>query len=260
VLAALVPLVEHAASAAFLVDFDGSLAPIVDDPDTAAALPEARDALAALVGQVALVAVVSGRPVAFLRDALRIDGITYVGQYGLERWDGEKVVGDPRVEPYLDAVEEIAAAATGELPGVLIERKNGLAVVLHWRQHPELGAGAQAWAARATAGTGLELHPARMAVEIRPPVPLDKGDVVRGLCDGYAAAAFAGDDAGDLPAFAALERLVADGRLGDAVRIGVASPEGPPELMARADVTVDGPPGLAALLRELGAEIRRAPA
>jgi trehalose 6-phosphate phosphatase len=253
------PLVEHATEAAVLVDFDGSLSPIVDDPTGAVALPEARDALAALVGGVALVAVVSGRPVAFLRDALGIDGVTCVGQYGLQRWDGTNVVTDPRVEPYLAPVEQIAAAATRELPGVLVERKDGVAVVLHWRQRPDLDGRAGAWAVEAVAGTGLELHPARMAVEIRPPVPVDKGDVVEALCDGMTAAAFAGDDSGDLPAFDALDRLRAQGRLGHAVHIGVASSEGPAELMARADVQVDGPAGLAVLLRELGDSISRGP-
>jgi trehalose 6-phosphate phosphatase len=259
-LAALRPLAEHAQHSAVLVDFDGSLSPIVDQPDAAVPLPAARDALAALVGQVALVAVVSGRPVTFLVDRLGIDGVTYVGQYGLQRWIGDRVVTDPRVEPYLAAVEETAVAAARDLPGALVERKDGLAVVVHWRQHPELEAPASEWAARAAASAGLELHPAKMAAELRPPVAMDKGDVVEELSRGVAAAAFAGDDAGDLAAFGALDRLQQDGRLEHAVRIAVRSPEAPPELVARADVVVDGPPGLAALLDDLAAAIRNAPA
>ncbi len=113
---------------------------------------------------------------------------------------------------------------------------------------------------RAGRPAGLELHPARMAVELRPPVPMDKGTVVEELCDGLAAAGFGGDDAGDLAAFAALERLAGSARLGHAVRIGVSSAEGPPELLTRADVVVDGPAGLAELLADLGEAIRRAPA
>jgi trehalose 6-phosphate phosphatase len=257
---ALDPFVEHAARAAMLVDFDGSLSPIVDDPGAAVALPAARDALASLVGRVGLVAVVSGRPVAYLRDALGIDGVTYVGQYGLQRWDGERVITDPRVEPFRAPIEAIAAAATEDLPGVFVERKDGVAVVLHWRRRPELDREAADWAARAAAGAGLELHPARMAAELRPPVPIDKGDVVEELCDGLDAAAFAGDDSGDLAAFDALDRMQAGGRLPVAVRIGVTSPEGPAELFERADLQVEGPAGLARLLADLGDAIRRAPA
>lgn len=258
--AALRPLAEHAQRAAVLVDFDGSLAPIVDDPDASRPLPAARDALRALVGRVALVAVVSGRPVAFLHDRIGLDGVTYVGQYGLQRWQGDRVITDPRVEPYLGPVEAIAVAASRELPGVLVERKDGVAVVVHWRQKPEMAGQAAAWAARAAAAAGLELHPAKMAAELRPPVPVDKGNVVEELCAGFAAAAFAGDDMGDLAAFDALDRLQAQGRLEHAVRIAVRSPEEPPDLVARADVRVDGPAGLATLLAELAAEITSAPA
>ncbi len=253
--AALDPLVAHAPRAAVLLDFDGTLAPIVDNPDAATVLPAAHDALASLVDRIGLVAVVSGRPVRFLRDALSLDGVTYVGQYGVQRWDGERVTTDPRVEPYLAAVEATARAATRELPGVLVERKEGVAVVLHWRQRPELGEQANEWAARAAESTGLARHPARMAAELRPPIPMDKGTVVDELCTGRDAAAYAGDDAGDLAAFDALDRLQSSGRLAHAVRVGVGSGEVPPELMTRADVHVDGPVGLAALLADLGTRL-----
>ncbi len=95
-----------------------------------------------------------------------------------------------------------------------------------------------------------------MAAELRPPVPMDKGTVVEELCAGRDAAAFAGDDAGDLAAFDGLDRLRSSGRLAHAVRIGVGSGEVVPELMTRADVHVDGPAGLAALLAELGTRLR----
>jgi trehalose 6-phosphate phosphatase len=260
VLAALRPLCEHARATGVLVDFDGSLAPIIDDPDASRPLPAARDALGALVGRVGLVAVISGRPVGFLRDRIGLDGMTYVGQYGLQRLVDGRVVTDPRVEPFLAPIEEVAQAASRELPGVLVERKDGVAVVLHWRQRPELEPATTAWAAEAAARAGLELHPAKMAAELRPPVPVGKGDVVTELCAGLTAAAFAGDDVGDLTAFDALDRLQHSGELRHTVRVAVRSSEAPPELITRADVTVDGPSGLAALLADLAGEITSAPA
>jgi hypothetical protein len=136
------------------------------------------------------------------------------------------VVTDPRVEPYLARVEEIAVAATHELPGLLVERKAGVAVVVHWRRRPEMADQAAAWVARAAARTGLELHPAKMAAELRPPVPVDKGTVVEELGDGLVAAAFAGDDVGDLAGFDARDRLERDGRL-HTLRIAVRSAEEP---------------------------------
>jgi trehalose 6-phosphate phosphatase len=254
--AAFEPLIAAPARAAVIVDFDGTLSPIVADPGAAVPLPAARDALAGLVGAVGTVAVVSGRPVAFLRGVLGIEGITYVGQYGLERWDGTRVVTDPRVEPFLPVIEEVAVAAERELPGLRVERKQGVAAVLHWREQPERGPEAEAWADAAARRSGLARHPAKMAVELRAPIPMDKGQAVAEVCAGVDAAAFAGDDAGDLAAFDALDRLQRDGALAAAVRVAVRSEEVPADLVARADLVVDGPAGVAVLLAELGARLR----
>ncbi|MGH9048683.1 MAG: trehalose-phosphatase [Acidimicrobiia bacterium] len=253
---ALGPLAAAPDRAAVLVDFDGSLAPIVDDPTDAVALPAARASLAALVDRVALVAVVSGRPVGVLAAKLGIDGLELVGQYGLERMVDGRTVPDQRVEPYVDAVAAVADEAERLLPGLLVERKGSIAVTVHWRVQPEREAEGTTVVEELARRYGLETYPTRMARELRPPVAVDKGTAVDALLErGYDAACFAGDDRGDLPAFDALDRAVADGRLRHAVRIGVHSPEAPPELLERADVTVDGPAGLAALLDELSAAI-----
>ena len=242
------------AALALLVDYDGSIARIVDEPEDAVPVPAARDALAALVPLLGLVAVVSGRPVAFLRERLAIDGMRYVGQYGLERLADGAVVSDPRVEPYLHAVAEAADEAEQRFPDIWVERKRGLAVTLHWRVHPELGEEATRWAEETGRRLGLNVYPTRMARELRPPLPVDKGTAVTALLTDAPAierASFAGDDHGDLAAFAALARLRDDGALRAVTRIAVRSSEAPLELLDAADVVVDGPDGLAALLRAL---------
>lgn len=245
---ALRPFVDDPSRVALFVDFDGSLAPIVPDPATARVLPAARAALARLVRVIATIGVVSGRPVSFLVDALGLDGLLYVGQYGLERYVDGEVVVDERVGPWVDAVAQAADAAAAGLPGLLVERKGTVAVTVHWRSDPERGPEAIAWAEEIASRLGLQAPVrGRMAVELRPPVPVDKGTTVAALARGASVAAFAGDDAGDLPAFAALRELVRTGDLEHAVSIGVASPESPPEV-GEADVVVDGPVGLAALL------------
>jgi trehalose 6-phosphate phosphatase len=197
------------------------------------------------------VAVVSGRPARFLQDALAIDGLAYVGTYGLERIVDGAVVLDDRVRPYVDAIGRAADEAETALAGLRVERKGDLAVTVHWREQPERGDEANRWAAEAAHRLGLEAPlRGRMAVELRPPVPVDKGTTVAELARGMRAAAFAGDDAGDLPAFAALHALVDDGELAHALSIGVISEESPPEVHA-ADLVVEGPSGLAALLGAL---------
>jgi len=248
---ALQPLVNDPARAALFVDFDGSLAPIVLDPAAATALPAARAALVRLVPLLARVAVVSGRPAAFLREALAIDGLDYAGTYGLERIVAGEVTLDERVRPFIGAVAQAADEAEAALPGLLVERKGALAVTVHWRDQPDRGDAVTRWAAEAAPRLGLEAPlRGRMAVELRPPVPVDKGTTVADLARGMRTAAFAGDDAGDLPAFAVLRALAADGTLESGVSIGVTSDESPPEVRA-ADVVVDGPAGLAALFDAL---------
>ncbi len=248
-------MVEDAVHAALFVDFDGSLAPIVDDPAAARVLPAARAALARLVPLLGRIAVVSGRPVAFLVEALGIDRIVYAGTYGLERMVEGAVVVDPRVVPWLDAVARAADDAETALPGLLVERKGRVAVTIHWRTEPDRGPDAAAWAEAAAARFGLDAPlRGRMAVELRPPVPVDKGTTVVDLAKDATTAAFAGDDAGDLPAFDALHMLERAGELRHAITIGVASDEGPAEVRD-ADVVVDGPGGLARLLDALADEI-----
>jgi trehalose 6-phosphate phosphatase len=248
---ALLPFVEHARDAVFLVDFDGSLAPIVDDPAAARPFPAARAALAALVPLVDRVAVVSGRPVAFLVDALAIDQIIYSGLYGLEQIIDGEVVVDPRAEPWLDVMAQVAQDADEAFPDLLVEHKGKVAVTIHWRKAPALATEAQAFASGLARRYGLDPPMrSRMAVELRPPIPVDKGTVTAELASGASVAVFAGDDAGDLVAFDVLTRLVESRAVDHAVRIGVRSAEAPPGIFD-ADVVVDGPEGLAVVLADL---------
>jgi trehalose 6-phosphate phosphatase len=260
--AALAPLVAAARQAVLMVDFDGSLAPIVDVPASARPLPAVRDALAHLTPLLRRVAVVSGRPAEFLAMVLSLDGVDYVGQYGLERLVDGVVVVDPRVEPYVDAIAAAAdaadaAAATAMLRGLIVERKGRISVTLHFRTAPDLGPAARAVADELSARYGLAA-PARgrMAIELRPPVPVDKGTVAVELSAGCRVAAFAGDDSGDVAAFVALRRLADSKVLDHAVTIGVTSAESPPEILA-ADAVVSGPAPLAELLDAVAAAVTR---
>jgi trehalose 6-phosphate phosphatase len=244
-------LVRDPLRTAVVADFDGSLAPIVADPAAAVAVPEALEVLAGLVSRVGTVAIISGRPVGFLAERLPVEGVTLVGQYGLERLVDGVVVIDPSATAFLPAIAEAADEAEQTWPGLHVERKGGIAVTLHWRGDPDRGDSAAAWAEAAGARLGLEVVPGRMARELRPDVATDKGTVLEELLADRDAALFAGDDHGDLAAFDALDRLASAGALRTAVRVGVASAEGPAEISSRADLVVAGPVGLASLLAEL---------
>src|SRR4029079_2463463 len=105
-------------------------------------------------------------------------------------------------------------------------------------------------AVAATAGEqGFRTRWGRMVLEVLPPVDASKGTAVRHLLErsGVRRALFAGDDTTDLDGFAALDGLEL------AVRVAVASNEGPSALAEQADVVVDSPAAFAALLARLGA-------
>lgn len=244
---------DRPAEAGVFSDFDGTLAPIVDDPAQAAPYPGAVDALAALAARMGRVGVVSGRPASFLAAQLGGRGIELWGLYGLETvGPGGAVVPFGPVEAWRATVDRLVSQARAELgAGVGVEHK-GVTLTLHFRTSPSSGPAVRRWAEAAAAGSGLAVHEARMSYELRPVVARDKGTVVAELAAGLGAACFVGDDAGDLSAFDALDRLAAAGV--HALRVGVRSAEAPPELLARADVVVDGPAGVVALLSSWAAD------
>ena len=239
-----------------ITDFDGTLAPVVPDPDAARPLPGAPEVLRRLAVAFGRVAVVSGRPGAFLAEHLGLGAggpttaLRVVGLYGLETVGADgTVAAAPEAEPWRAVVAEAADRAQASAPaGARVERK-GLSVTLHWREVPA----AEGWATSTVqilaAELGLVAHPARKSVELRPPVEVDKGTVVAGLAEGFGVATYLGDDVGDLPAFAALDGLARSGVR--TARVAVASSEAPPSLLAAADVVLDGPEAVMALFEEL---------
>lgn len=234
--------------AAVLVDYDGTLAPIVLVPAQAVPLPGVVEALLDLEARVGRLAVVSGRPVAFLAQQLP-PGLTLCGLYGLEqRLDGV-LIEHPSAAGWRDRVAAVVTDARRDLPaGVEVEAK-GLSLTLHLRRHPELADEAAAWARATATASGLEVRTAKQSFELHPPVAVDKGTVVEEVVGDLALACYIGDDEGDLPAFDALDRLAARGRT--TLRVAVATDESAPALLARADVRVAGPAGVLALLRSL---------
>jgi trehalose 6-phosphate phosphatase len=259
---ALTAIRERAADAVIALDFDGTLAPIVDDPAAARAHPDAPGALARLAPLVNAVVIITGRPAARAVEYggfAEVGGLTVLGLYGAERW----AAGELRVPEPPPGVAEVRAklprllAAAGAPDGTSIEDKGG-ALVVHTRRtaEPQVALDRLRGLVAALAErTGLTVEPGRYVLELRPP-GMDKGAALRAFVAERSATAvlYAGDDLGDLAAYDAVAQLRAQGVAGVTV---CSSSDEVTELADRADVIVDGPAGVVELLTTLADDIRR---
>ena len=244
------------------IDFDGTLAPIVANPAEARALPSAVSALRELAPLVGTLAVLTGRPAMTAVEYGSLDqvpGIVVLGAYGRQRWHN----GQLQTPPAPDGL----AVARERLPGVLAEatapdgtwiEDKGDALAVHTRRAADPAAALENVRVpllTLAADTGLRAEPGRLVIELRP-AGADKGAALAELArqGERSAVMFCGDDLGDLPAFAAVRRLRAEGLPGLAVCSGSAEVT---ELAGEADLVVDGPEGIAALLAGIAAEIGR---
>lgn len=255
-------LARHAGELLLAVDFDGTLAPIVDDPEHAHANPASMAALRSLCTRIRQVAIITGRPVA---TALRLAGIeaadypglVILGQYGVERWDAD--TGELRAPPpavgITAARDDLNALVAARDDGLRLEDK-GRALAIHSRRaaDPARSLAAVREEVEAIAARhALALEPGRHVLELRSG-HLDKGAALRSLVaqTGAGAVAFIGDDLGDLPAFEAVERMRQQGMIG--LRLCSASDE-QPAVAAATDIELSGTAGVAAWLGALVAAI-----
>lgn len=229
-------------SVGILLDFDGTLSPIVARPELARIVEGARETLSSLAARYAVVAVISGRTRPELVDLVGVVGIHLEPSYGAPDL--------PELpEVVLDEVRAIAA----QVPGARVEPK-GHAVAIHLRgvDDPDRAEAAlRAPLERIGAARGLDVIEGKRVLELVPAGrPLKDGAVERIATDhDLDAVLYAGDDVADLRAFEVLDRMAERGLR--AVKVAVRGAETPAALIASADLTVDGPAGLIDLLRGL---------
>lgn len=236
---------------ALFFDFDGTLAPVLDDPTAVFPVPGVTEALSALARVVGLVAIVSARPVEFLRDRFpNMPDVDLYGLYGLERSHGGGVTEtDPTALSWEPTMAELADLARAELPaGTGVEYKR-LSVALHYRTVPHLRDTVERWGRAQADRLGATAQGGRMVVELKPPVRLDKGTVIGRAVTGLDCAWYFGDDVSDLEAFAAVRARAADDDKFLGVCVAVANPETGREVSEAADLTLDSPDALAGFLR-----------
>lgn len=246
------------AEAVVATDFDGTLAPLVKDPQQSRPVDGAVPALTALTRRGTHVAVVTGRDAATvlrLGSLHDVPNLIVEGLYGLETWEnGELRSPDAphSMHTLRERLPDVLEDA-GADPEVWIEDKR-LSLVVHTRRAADPDA--QLTLLRAPVGDladelGFELHPGSQVLELRLP-GYDKAGALARLVEQFhpRAVLFLGDDLGDLSAFAEIARLREDGL--SAYSVGVRSSE-VADVATAADVAVDDPHAVAALLTELAA-------
>lgn len=252
------------------MDFDGTLAPIVDDPESARMHEGAAAALAQLGGALGKIAIITGRGVESVRRLGRLDEraglerVSILGQYGVERYDADtgalRIPSQPDLARAERDLSDLISGLGGLGRGVRLEHK-GRAIGVHTRLAPDP---ARAFALLAgpveelAAVHGLRVEPGKFVLELRSST-LSKADALIELVTQLrpTRVAMLGDDRGDLPAFEVLPRLRREGLVCCAVFSG--SDESPDNLANLADVVCDGPDGVAAWLNALAGRLESAP-
>ncbi|MDO9410268.1 trehalose-phosphatase [Patulibacter sp.] len=257
----LAPLRATPGRTAVLLDVDGTLAPITTRASDVAVPEATRAVVADLASRFGLVACITGRRTVEARAIVGVDGLEYVGNHGTEilRSGADEAEVRPGIAEWEPRVRETAdrllAAASGAGAADLRLEDKGPIQAIHWRgaaDEPAAEVAAEE-VGRLAEADGLVLHRGRMVLELRPPVPFDKGAAVRWVLEGRDAdaALYAGDDRTDVDAFEGLRALRSAGELTHVVCVAAVDPDSPPAVAEAADASVEGTDGVRSLLQEL---------
>ena len=233
-----------------ITDVDGTISEIAPSPREARVSPLCREQLASLTGQLELVAAISGRPALEVREMIGIEGMVYIGNHGLERWQNGAVEFIEGVQEYparvIAALEELGSLLA--IDGLALENK-GVALAIHYRHCPHRKRARQAILEKiATSAIASEFQTleGRVVVELRPPLGVHKGTAVNALRESYRlrGGIYLGDDASDLDAFRVMHQKGFSA-------LGVIADETPDEVAREADFTLNGVDDVARFLRWL---------
>jgi trehalose 6-phosphate phosphatase len=233
-------------------DFDGTLSPIVANTNAAQITLRKRRLLSELRAHVAVLAVISGRGVADLVERVGVDGLVYIGNHGLERWDGDQIQVTADARAYMERIAFAEHALTPELlPGTHIENKK-LTLSVHYREadDPERALGMLLPVAEQIANANdLALFQGRRVIELRPPLLLNKGTAFQSIVEEYdlKSAVYIGDDTTDVAAFKTA-RALRDSGACNSYALGVVDQESPPNVANHADLTVSSVSGVESFL------------
>lgn len=193
-------------------DFDGTLSPIVSDPERAV-LPEATQQILRVIRTIPGVALafLSGRALSDLRNHVAIEGAIYGGNHGLEmEGPGLEPFIEPQctlARPSLDLALSSLAAQLDAFPGVMLEDKTLSASVHYRKAAPELEPPLSLVVHTiAHSLSRVVVRRGKQVLELRPAVKWHKGHALRHMAERLgipeSRVIYLGDDTTDEDAFA----------------------------------------------------------
>ena len=217
-IAAIEDRVRAAYAISLFIDFDGTLVPIAADPSAPRLEPEGAEVLSLLAAQHRITTtIISGRSAEDLYTRIRIDGLIYAGNHGLEIFGRNLRFVEPAASARRDELRRLSAEvelAVRSVPGTLVEFK-GLTTSVHYRQAPPEARPIieqAVFAVVAPHGASFRINPGRKVYEIVPRTGWHKGAAVRwvngrlpqkGLLSIYL-----GDDSTDEDAFSVMTEAI----------------------------------------------------
>lgn len=250
------------------VDIDGTLSPIAPTPEEARVTEESRKALNLLHSNrgLALLVVATGRPSLEARDLVGIQELLYVGNHGFELLlpGATAPIFAPAALPFKAPIQRLMEQLKTFLkesseeagPEEFTLRKMRLEdkIVtgsIHYRLCPDPEAARRLILEKLqplSEQEGIRLTQGRMVIELRPPVPINKGTALLNLVELHKLNSFifVGDDTTDIDAFRALAKLSREKGEGafKSLAVGVGSPELPPGMQESANFLVPGVKGV----------------
>jgi len=228
-----------------ITDVDGTISQTAPTPQQASVSPLCYHYLSLLCSHLALVAAMSGRPAAEVKYMIKIDGMVYMGNHGLERWTEGHSEFPRDVQNYSkvvkDAIKELTPLLS--IPGVTIEDK-GITATIHYRLCPEPQSVEKVILAAIEDSPrvrSLRVIQERMAIDLLPPVDVNKGMATLDLIQGYNlhGCIYLGNDTTDIDAFRAIHAASHDLNF-QGFAIGIITQETPEKLVVEADFTLNG--------------------
>jgi len=228
-----------------IFDVDGTIAEIAPTAEAVKVTPGCKKHLRSLVKRLPVVAATSGRLTKVLRQLVGVDGVVYYGNHGLERWVKGRVEIKPEAQDYVEKTAVVIKELGPVLHplGVVFEDK-GAGLVFHYRTLPhrekvretilkEIG--------HSPAAQSFNIDKARAVIELRPPLAVSKGSVLKEIIENYhlKSAVYMGDDVSDIDAFDTMRDL-SRGTAFQGLALGVVGEETPPNVAERASLLLRG--------------------